>query len=80
MFNSPLLRILGATIAASALLSGCSINGSYPDATEPDAAKLRFISDLESARSMCSTPSIAWGAPRGCLITCSWPIPGGEQL
>lgn len=49
MFNSPLLRILGATIAASVLLSGCSINGSYPDATEPDAAKLRFISDLESA-------------------------------
>lgn len=49
MFNSPQLRILGAIIAASVLLSGCSINGTYPDATEPDAAKLRFISDVESA-------------------------------
>ncbi|MGY4495434.1 hypothetical protein ACVW0A_005690 [Pseudomonas sp. TE3610] len=31
------------------LLAGCNIHGSYPDATEPDAAKLRFSSNLSSA-------------------------------
>ncbi len=44
-------RTSGAIIGAAAflLLGGCAINGSYTDATEPDAAKLRFISDLSSA-------------------------------
>ncbi|NVZ71755.1 hypothetical protein [Pseudomonas costantinii] len=41
-------RAFGAA-AFALMLSGCSVSGSYPDATEPDAAKLRFISDLSSA-------------------------------
>lgn len=43
------LRTPIATTLLMLLLSGCSIHGSYPDATETDAAKLRFISDLDSA-------------------------------
>ncbi|MGE8496074.1 MAG: hypothetical protein ACN6O6_01090 [Pseudomonas sp.] len=49
MFDFPPLRALGAMTAVAVLLSGCSINGNYPDAVEPDAAKLRFISDLDSS-------------------------------
>ena len=41
-------RALGATCFAL-VLSGCSVSGTYPDATEPDAAKLRFASDMSSA-------------------------------
>ncbi|WP_347927170.1 hypothetical protein [Pseudomonas helvetica] len=41
-------RVLGA-VAFALILSGCSVSGSYPDATELDAAKLRFISDMSSA-------------------------------
>lgn len=43
------LRTPITTTVLMLLLSGCSIHGSYPDATETDAAKLRFISDLDSA-------------------------------
>lgn len=49
MFDFPPLRALGAMTAVAVLLGGCSINGNYPDAVEPDAAKLRFISDQDSA-------------------------------
>lgn len=41
-------RVLGAG-AFTLILSGCSVSGTYPDAVEPDAAKLRFISDMSSA-------------------------------
>lgn len=41
-------RVLGA-VAFTLILSGCSVSGTYPDAVEPDAAKLRFISDMSSA-------------------------------
>lgn len=37
-----------ATLLA-VLTAGCNIHGSYPDAIEPDAAKLRFSSSLSSA-------------------------------
>ncbi|MFC6336049.1 hypothetical protein GIR22_00690 [Pseudomonas sp. CCM 7891] len=37
-----------AALALVSLLSGCSIHGSYPDATAPDAAKLRFISNTSN--------------------------------
>lgn len=36
-------------LATLALLGGCSLNGNYPDAPEPDAAKLRFISSIENS-------------------------------
>lgn len=49
MLDLPTLRTPIATTMLMLLLSGCSIHGSYPDATEPDAAKLRFISGLDSA-------------------------------
>ncbi|QXI40762.1 hypothetical protein [Pseudomonas xantholysinigenes] len=49
MFNQPPLRSLQTLIAASLLLGGCSINGSYNDAAEADAAKVRFISKMDSA-------------------------------
>lgn len=39
----------GAAITVAILLSGCSVNGTYPDASGPDAAKLRFISSNESS-------------------------------
>ncbi|AMN78013.1 MULTISPECIES: hypothetical protein [Pseudomonas] len=38
-----------STLSLVSLLSACSINGSYPDATEPDAAKLRFISNTQNS-------------------------------
>ncbi|QLF94221.1 hypothetical protein HW090_13860 [Pseudomonas sp. ABC1] len=43
------LRTAVALITAAALSVGCSFHGSYPDSTAPDAAKLRFISDMDSA-------------------------------
>lgn len=46
-FNST-RAIAGATLLA-ALLSGCSVNGNYTDATEPDAAKLRFVANTDNA-------------------------------
>jgi hypothetical protein len=49
MFNFSSWRMFGAVSIAALLLGGCSFNGSYPDASEPDAAKLRFISSNESS-------------------------------
>ncbi|OLS62695.1 hypothetical protein [Pseudomonas putida] len=43
------LRTLPMMVVASMLLSGCSITGNYPEVAEPDAAKLRFISKMQSA-------------------------------
>lgn len=48
LVSHPMRSPATATILAL-LLSGCSIHGTYPDATEKDAAKLRFISGLDSA-------------------------------
>jgi len=45
VFPSP--RVLTALVLTS-LLAGCSVNGTYPDATEADAAKLRFISNTSN--------------------------------
>lgn len=42
------LRLLCTLVAASIVSSGCSINGNYPDAPQADAAKLRFITKLDS--------------------------------
>lgn len=47
VFNS--LRTVTAVSALCSVLSACSVNGTYPDATEPDAAKLRFISTSQNA-------------------------------
>lgn len=49
MLHSTTLRALAAMPLLALLLSGCSIHGTYPDAGEADAAKLRFISGLDSA-------------------------------
>jgi hypothetical protein len=45
LFHSP--RAFTA-LALVSLLGGCSVHGTYPDATEPDAAKLRFISNTSN--------------------------------
>lgn len=45
--SSPLQT--AALLATLFLLGGCSLNGNYPDASEPDAAKLRFISNIENS-------------------------------
>lgn len=37
------------TLASSALMAGCSFHGTYPDAVEPDAARLRFVANTENA-------------------------------
>ncbi|SDJ06273.1 hypothetical protein SAMN05216189_101239 [Pseudomonas delhiensis] len=47
MFDFPSLRA-AIMLAVLSVLSGCNFNGTYPDATEPDAAKLRFISNVEN--------------------------------
>jgi len=47
LFPSRLLTT--TTLLLSALLGGCSVNGTYPDATDPDAAKLRFIANTQNA-------------------------------
>lgn len=49
MRSYPFLQALGLLSAIAASLSGCSFNGSYPDATGTDAAKLRFISNVENS-------------------------------
>ncbi|WP_042553881.1 MULTISPECIES: hypothetical protein [Pseudomonas] len=49
MPNFRSLRASAALIGAAVLLAGCSFNGTYPDSNAPDAAKLRFISNMESA-------------------------------
>ncbi|WP_238936525.1 hypothetical protein [Pseudomonas typographi] len=49
MFDFSQWRALGAGSLAAMLLGGCSFNGSFPDASEPDAAKLRFISSNENS-------------------------------
>ncbi|MFK7701955.1 hypothetical protein [Pseudomonas caspiana] len=39
-----------ATLALlPAVLAGCSFHGTYPDATAPDAARLRFVANTENA-------------------------------
>ena len=45
------LRVLRAlaAFALPAMLAGCSFHGTYPDATEPDAARLRFVANTENA-------------------------------
>ncbi|WP_455924886.1 hypothetical protein [Pseudomonas putida] len=45
----PFSRSAPALLLASSLLGGCSFHGTYPDATEPDAAKLRFIANTSNA-------------------------------
>jgi hypothetical protein len=47
IFNT--LRDFTALALLCYLLSACSVNGTYPDASEPDAAKLRFIANTENA-------------------------------
>lgn len=49
MAGSFSLRALAALFAVPILLAGCSFNGSFPDSNASDAAKLRFISNMESA-------------------------------
>jgi hypothetical protein len=42
-------RLRGVVSIAALLLGGCSFHGSFPDASEPDSAKLRFISSNENS-------------------------------
>lgn len=49
MFNFFQWRMFATVSISALLLSGCSFNGNYQDATEPDAAKLRFISSNENS-------------------------------
>ncbi|KPA92980.1 MULTISPECIES: hypothetical protein [Pseudomonas] len=47
--SAPSRLLTTTTLLLSALLAGCSVNGTYPDATEPDAAKLRFVANTSNA-------------------------------
>lgn len=47
-FDSRFLHSFATLLGGAVLLSGCSFNGTYPDATEADAAKLRFISGMDN--------------------------------
>lgn len=49
MFDFSRRAVSGVVSVAALLLSGCSFNGTFPDAREPDAAKLRFISSNENS-------------------------------
>lgn len=47
------LRFTGAIVIAAlfySLLAGCAAKNTYVDATEPDAAKLRFVANAPNAR------------------------------
>jgi len=46
-FNS--MRAVVLVTLLFALIGGCSVNGNYTDATEPDAAKLRFVANTDNA-------------------------------
>jgi hypothetical protein len=48
---SPLRLALSVagTVLSCALLVGCNINGTYQDATDPDAAKVRFVANTDNA-------------------------------
>lgn len=62
----PSLRALTALVLMS-LLAGCSLNGTYPDATEPDAAKLRFISNTSNTTIDVYDPQHCMGQTTGML-------------
>ncbi|KPG82605.1 hypothetical protein [Pseudomonas sp. RIT-PI-o] len=42
------LSLAGAVLSCS-LLTGCNITGTYQDATDPDAAKVRFVANTDNA-------------------------------
>ncbi|MDF2399565.1 hypothetical protein GWQ44_28800 [Pseudomonas sp. 3MA1] len=44
---SALRTLLIATLSCQ-LLSACSVSGTYPDATQADAAKLRFVANASN--------------------------------
>lgn len=67
MVNLSRSRMLGAVSIAALFLGGCSFNGSYLDATEPDAAKLRFISSNESSTLDLFDPKHCDGQTTGLL-------------
>ena len=47
-FDSRFLHSFALLAGSAVLLSGCSFNDTYPDATEADAARLRFISGMDN--------------------------------
>ncbi|MDU8498112.1 hypothetical protein RYB01_02825 [Pseudomonas syringae] len=49
MRRYPRLHVLVLLTSITVSLNGCSFNGSYPDATDADAAKLRFVSNVENS-------------------------------
>ncbi|MCO7552747.1 hypothetical protein [Metapseudomonas otitidis] len=63
----PSFRSLMALTSFALLLTGCSINGTYSDATQPDAAKLRFVSDMENATLDVFDEAHCDGATTGIL-------------
>lgn len=54
-------------IALCALLSGCSLNGSYPEVVDPNPAKLRFVANVDNASLMLFTAERCQGYTTGVL-------------
>ncbi|WP_256344686.1 hypothetical protein [Pseudomonas sp. I8001] len=54
-------------LALVTLLSGCSVHGTYPDAAEPDAAKLRFISNTTNSTLFVYDAQHCMGETTGIL-------------
>ncbi|MGY2316564.1 hypothetical protein ACW9I6_17935 [Pseudomonas sp. SDO5522_S412] len=54
-------------LALVTLLSGCSVHGTYPDAAEPDAAKLRFIPNTTNSTLFVYDAQHCMGETTGIL-------------
>jgi len=54
-------------IALCILLSGCSVNGSYPEVVDPNPAKLRFVANVDNASLIFFTAERCEGYTTGVL-------------
>lgn len=60
-------RVIAVAALLSALLSGCAVKDTYTDATEPDAAKVRFIANTSNAKLYYYDPEHCQGRVTGEL-------------
>ncbi|TWC56661.1 hypothetical protein FBY04_107236 [Pseudomonas sp. SJZ080] len=60
-------RAIAVAALLSAVLSGCAVKDTYTDATEPDAAKVRFIANTSNAKLYYYDPEHCEGRVTGEL-------------
>ncbi|MCO7612747.1 hypothetical protein NJH83_21155 [Pseudomonas chlororaphis] len=66
---SALWTLLIAALSCQ-LLSACSVSGTYPDATQADAAKLRFVANASNVtqEALAVAPELLAGQVRGPVV------------